>query len=87
MRMDYHIIVISEMHNDARRNAVKGRRPQSIDSFDVTQTILLLGVAETFDMSSRGRCVRSTIDLCVTLNVILSWPLRNCYLLCQIQVP
>jgi len=41
--MDYHIIVISEMHNDARRNAVKGRRPQNIDSFDVTQTILLLG--------------------------------------------
>ena len=30
-----------------------------IDSFDVTQTILLLGVAETFDRSSRGR---STIN-------------------------
>ena len=27
----------------------------NIDSFDVAQTILLLGVAETFDRSSRSR--------------------------------
>ena len=41
--MDYQIIVISEMHHDASRNAVKGSIPLNIDSFDMTQTILLLG--------------------------------------------
>jgi len=40
MQKDYQIIVISEMHHDARGNAVKGSIPLSIDSFDVTQTIL-----------------------------------------------
>jgi len=34
--MYYQIIVISEMHNDANRNAVKGSRPLNIDSLDVT---------------------------------------------------
>jgi len=37
MRMDYQITVISEMHNDANGNAVKGSSPLNIDSFDVTQ--------------------------------------------------
>ena len=53
--MDYQIIVISEMHHAAGGNAVKGSNPLNIDSFDVTQTILLLGVVKTFDMSLRGR--------------------------------
>jgi len=55
MRMDYEIIAISEMHHGARGNAVKGCSPLNIDSFDVIQAILFLGVAETFDMSSRDR--------------------------------
>jgi len=41
--MDYQIIVIGEAHHDASGNAVKGSNPLNIDSFDVTQTILLLG--------------------------------------------
>ena len=45
--------------------------PLNIDSFDVTQTILLLGVAETFDMSSRGRS---------TITVENRW-----FILCQSQ--
>jgi len=63
--MHYQIIVISEMHHCARANAVKGSSPLNIDSFDVTQTILLLGVAEAWDMSSRG---------CSTIKVENSWP-------------
>jgi len=51
MRRDYQIIVISEMHHDASGNAVQGSNPLNIDSFYVIQTILLLGVAETVDMS------------------------------------
>ena len=53
--MDYQIIVIGEAHHDASGNAVKGSNPLNIDSFDVNQTILLLGVAETFDISTTGR--------------------------------
>jgi len=52
MRMDYQIIVISEVHH-ARGKAVKGSSPLSIYSFDVTQTILLFEVTKTVDMSSR----------------------------------
>jgi len=43
MRMDYQIIVISKMHHDASGNVVKEFSPLNIDSFDVTQKILLLG--------------------------------------------
>ena len=52
--MDYQIIVIREMHHDASGNAVAGSSPLNINSFDVTQTILLLRVRETFDKTSRG---------------------------------
>jgi len=38
--------------NDASRNTVKGNSPLNIDSFEVTQSILLLGVAATFEKSS-----------------------------------
>jgi len=41
--------------NDASRNTVKGNSPLNIDSFEVTHSILLLGVAATFEKSSRGR--------------------------------
>ena len=41
--MDYQIIVISKMHHDASGNVVKEFSPLNIDSFDVTQKILLLG--------------------------------------------
>ena len=73
--MDYHIIVISEMHRNASRNVVKGRRPQNIVSFVVTQTILLLGVAETFDMSSRGCSTIKVENSCSnTTRVQSPWP-------------
>jgi len=52
--MDYQIIVISEMHHDASGNAAKGSSPLNIASFDLTQTLLLLGVVKAFDLSSRG---------------------------------
>jgi len=48
MRIDYQIIVISEMYHDASGNAVKGSSPLTIDSFDLTQTILLLGSPKLF---------------------------------------
>jgi len=66
--MDYQLIVIREMHHDASENAVKESSLLNIDSFDVShhvnQTILLLGVLETFDMSSRG---------CSTIKVENRW--------------
>ena len=50
------------MYHDASGNAVK---PLNIDSFDVTQTISLLGVAEIVDMSSRGRSTIKVKNCCV----------------------
>ena len=41
--------------NDVSRNTVKGNSPLNIDSFEVTQSILSLEVAPTFEKSSRGR--------------------------------
>jgi len=54
----------------------------NIDSFDVTQTILLLGVIETFGRSSKGRSTITVENHCAicyeivmlvarTLNIIL----------------
>ena len=33
----------------------KGSSPLNVDYFEATQTILVVGIAETFDMSSRRR--------------------------------
>jgi len=40
--------------NDVSRNTVKGNSPLNIDSFEVTQSILSLEVAATFEKSSKG---------------------------------
>ena len=72
--MDYEIIAISEMHHDARGAAVKRSNFLNIDSFDVIQAILFLGVAETFDMSSRDRSTLKVENRCFTLtsnNILL----------------
>ena len=43
--------------NDASRNTVKRNSPLNIASFEVTQSFLLLGVAATFEKSSRGQSI------------------------------
>ena len=54
MQMDYQIIVISEMHHDASGMQWRGIAPKYRFLW-CDPNNLLLGVAETFDMSSRGR--------------------------------
>ena len=49
MQMYCQIIVISEMHNELAEMRLKRSNFLNIDSFYVTQTILLLGVAEAFE--------------------------------------
>ena len=57
MRMKNYQLVTCEMHHDVSRNAVKGSNPLNVDSFSFVSlfSILLLGVAEMFEMSSGGR--------------------------------
>ena len=50
--------------NDATRNTEKGNSPLNIDSFEVTKSILLLGVAATFGKSSMGRSTVTVENRC-----------------------
>ena len=58
--------------NDASRNTVKGNSLNT-DSFEVTQSILLLGVAARFEKSSRGRSTVTVENRCPKAWLLKQW--------------